>query len=599
MFRRIFHDLSSSSASLLIIALMAFLPFVVPFHFFNGHSGFPLPQFYTEWLALLLGLMSLYPLLNKMHWQSLQIPQIALVFLGLATIVVVQSTLGLLGSIQYTLLVLAYLVVAFFMAVLGGILRRELGWEKLATTIAWSVLAGGLLNTLYVFLQYLSEFVTHIPFITNDSSLGLIANLTHLANYIALAIASLLYLYARQHIKLGVFLAYFVLLLSVLSLTLVSSALWYLLALTLLAIGMQINAIRQRTGSTNMRSLVRVALLLLPLFFVVQWMLPLLDSRAPLLLDANATFASDWSVRLHIWHESLLLFLRSPWLGVGVGQTHWMSYMTLDAQWSVNLPGAYQHARNIVLQVLAEMGVAGFVLLLAGLIAWVRAFQWKQIDLEAWWLLALLLLIGINSLFESNLGYAYFLMLTAFLLGASDEKSKYIRFAPQGIVAGKAILIGVFGLLLFTLVNTLIANIKLENAMSFHHSKATLSQHRADVNQDLGWVKADSLLAPYADIAYAESLGFDQTNIEEMLMINASALRLMPTQQAAYRHVLFLEFNGQHEEAVAYMQRGVQAYPHAFKTELQTMPLQYWDMYLRTFSEAITPKSPQRKPAKN
>jgi O-antigen ligase len=599
MFARIRHVLSSSTTSLLILALMAFLPFVVPYHAWAPSQALFIPQFYREWLTLLLGFLALYPLFNKSHWQHFAIPQVSLMFLGFALIVMVQSMLGLLHSIQYALLVLAYVMAAFLMAVLGGHLRRELGWEKLATTLAWSILVGGLLNAVYVFLQYFSSLVINLPFITSTSNLGLIANINHLANYVALAIASLLYLYAKSHLKLNVFLFCLVLLLSVLSLTAVTSTWWYLAGLTLLAIVMQINAIRQRTGSTNIRSLVRVALLVLPMFVIVQWMLSWLASDSPVMAALNATPASDWSVRLHIWHESLLLFLRSPWLGVGFGQTHWMSLMTLDAKWSVNLPGAYQHTRNIVLQVLAEMGVAGFVVLLAGAFAWLRVFQWKKMDLEAWWLLAVLSMVGINSLFEANLNDAYFLTLTAFLLGAGDEKSKHIHLVPKGIVIGKTMLIGVLGLMMFALVNTLIANTKLENAVLSHHPATASDYHQADINQGLAWVKAHSLLAPYADLAYAKSLGFDQANIEDKLMINGSALRLMPTQQAAYRHVLFLEFNGQHEEAVAYMQRGVQAYPHAFKTELQTMPLQYWDMYLRTFSEAITPKTPQRKPAKN
>jgi O-antigen ligase len=378
---------------------MVFLPFVVPYLAWEPSRDLFIPQFYREWLTLLLGLLALYPLFNKTHWQPFAIPQVSLMFLGFALIVMVQSMLGLLHSTQYALLVLDYLMAAFLMAVLGGHLRRELGWEKLATTLAWSILVGGLLNAIYVFLQYFSSLVIKLPFITSTANLGLIANVSHLANYVALAIASLLYLYAKSHLKLNVFLFCLVSLLSVLSLTAVTSTWWYLAGLTLLAIVMQINAIRQRTGSTNIRSLVRVALLVLPMFVIVQWMLSWLVNEAPVMATLNATPASDWSVRLHIWHESLLLFLRSPWLGVGFGQTHWMSLMTLDAKWSVNLPGAYQHTRNIVLQVLAEMGVAGFVVLLAGAFGWLRVFQWKKMDLEAWWLLAVLSMVGFNSVF--------------------------------------------------------------------------------------------------------------------------------------------------------------------------------------------------------
>lgn len=585
MFAHIRHALSSSTISLWSVCLMALLPFILP-----THQHF-ISQFYQEWFALLFGVFALYPLLNKINWQNFAIPQVAFMFLGFGLIVLVQSILGILHSTQNGLLLLAYFLSATLIAVLGGYLRRELGWQKLVTALAWAILVGGLLNVAYVLLQLFSTLVVALPFISKNSNLGLMANLSHFANYMALAVASLLYLYAKSHLKLGVFLILLVLMLTVLSITMLTVAWWYLALLTLLAIGLQINAIRERTGSKNKRSLVRVALLMLPLLLVAQYVLPWLAITTPPTVETSAVVTNDWAVRLHLWQESLQLFLRSPWLGIGLGQTHWMSFMTLDAQWSVNLPGAYQNARNIVLQVLSEMGLAGFLMLLAGVVAWVRAFQWKNLDLEAWWLLAVLLLILTSSLIEANLSHAYFLMLTAFLIGAGDEKTKHIRLTHQGVLASRSMLIGLVGLCLFALFNVLVANIKLENAALAHRSKGLSSEYKADIKQGLSWVKSHSLLSAYADVAYAESQAPNHTNVEDKIMINAAALRQMPTQQTAYRHVLFLEFNGEHEQAVAYMQRGVQAYPHQFKAELQTMPLQYWDMYLRTFSEAISTKA--------
>ncbi|MDO9365571.1 MAG: hypothetical protein Q7T58_04385, partial [Methylotenera sp.] len=132
----------------MFIGLMFLLPFVVLYH------RLPIPSFYGEWIAATLGLAAMLPLLHKASWQSFQVPKIALIFLGLAAIISMQWMLGMLHSNQYALLILSYVVWAFFLVILGGYLRRELGWEKVAITLAWFIVIGGLINVGIVGLQY-------------------------------------------------------------------------------------------------------------------------------------------------------------------------------------------------------------------------------------------------------------------------------------------------------------------------------------------------------------------------------------------------------------------------------------------------------------
>jgi hypothetical protein len=90
--------------------------------------------------------LAVIPLLYSPRWRvtqsqhiqaSLQIPQVSLIFIGLTAILCLQWLLDMLHSSQYALTVLSYFIWAFFLVVIGSHLRREFGWEKLASSLAW------------------------------------------------------------------------------------------------------------------------------------------------------------------------------------------------------------------------------------------------------------------------------------------------------------------------------------------------------------------------------------------------------------------------------------------------------------------------------
>ncbi|MDO9205116.1 hypothetical protein, partial [Methylotenera sp.] len=104
MLKNIYQCFRSTNSSLLLIGLMFLLPFIVVYH------HLPIPSFYAEWIAAALGLLAMLSLLKGSTWQTIHIPQVSLIFLGLAAILGMQWMLGMLQSHQYALLVLSYLV---------------------------------------------------------------------------------------------------------------------------------------------------------------------------------------------------------------------------------------------------------------------------------------------------------------------------------------------------------------------------------------------------------------------------------------------------------------------------------------------------------
>lgn len=121
------------------------------------------------------------------------------------------------------------------------------------------------------------------------------------------------------------------------------------------------------------------------------------------------------SSRFGIWANTLALIARQPWTGVGFGE--------FNLAWSMTpFPGRptafFDHAHNLPLHLLAELGLplGGLVL---GLLCWAlwRAFRAAPGPAAAMQRSAAMfaLMIGLHSLLEYPLWYAYFLLPLAWV----------------------------------------------------------------------------------------------------------------------------------------------------------------------------------------
>jgi len=561
---------------------MFFLPFAIAVH----HH--PIPSFFGEWTAALLGLLACLAFFGKPFLQDLKIPQIALIFFGFASIVIMQWLLGMLHSPQYALLILSYFAWAFLLVSLGAYLRRELGWEKMAMTLSWFLVLGGIANIIFVALQVALNSGVNITFISKYPSYGTLAQPNNTADYVGLSIASLMYLYAKEQIKIKPFALGLVLFITLLAFTGSRSTWLYLGVLTILSIVLQIKAIQQQNGTPQIRSLLRTSLLLLPLFILIQWLLhntlPDLLIQLPSERMVEGLEAKSGSARLQIWYDSWRIALQSPWLGIGVGQTRWQSFMLLDTPTANAFKHAFEHAHNVFLHLFTEMGILAPLIALVAVVAWVRGFQWRALNLETWWLIALLAIIGIHSQLEYPLWYAFFLGVAAFLLGAGDEKLTSITLPKMArpfafttlaliLVAGAANLSTLF-----------IANSKLEKQLTI--SVHTGIKNYAQYESDLKWVYENSLLTPYAETMFVAAIVPNKAQIDDQIWLSETSMRFMPLKQNAYNHVLLLKIKGDHAGAAKQLNRALLAHPvKKISQLLQTVPKEYWADYLEVLNE--------------
>ena len=182
----------------------------------------------------------------------------------------------------------------------------------------------------------------------------------------------------------------------------------------------------------------RVLLLLSPLLYGLAWLGLSVWAEASRHTFGGETRLAEADLsgsRFGIWANTLQLIRQQPWLGVGFGE--------FNLAWTLTpFPGRpvafFDHTHNLPLQLAVELGLplAALVmaLLLAGLWrAWRlagNADDATAVTLRSAWMM--LLLIGVHSLLEYPLWYAYFLLPTGWLFG-------YVlgRPAAHGPAAGK------------------------------------------------------------------------------------------------------------------------------------------------------------------
>ena len=76
------------------------------------------------------------------------------------------------------------------------------------------------------------------------------------------------------------------------------------------------------------------------------------------------------------------------------------TFLLLDTPAAMATSHMFEDAHNLFLHLLTEMGVFALCIVCAGLALWIKTFKWHALSLAAWWLIALLSVLGIHSMLE-------------------------------------------------------------------------------------------------------------------------------------------------------------------------------------------------------
>ncbi len=542
--------------SLAFIGLMWVLPFLYYSH------AYPITTFYQEWGAALLGLCALPLLLTARYWQAPEVPRIVLLPLGLMLLLMVQLLAGRIMHFDHLLLLTLYFLFAVLLIMLGRQLRVELGLPALATALAVFLLAGAELNALAGILQHYRWNTFLNPLITAKTGHAVYGNTAqpnHYASYIALGLVSLGLLYARLSMRVwqAALLAMPLLFVMVLS---GSRSSWLYL---LFAGGL---AFLWQRRETTLRPLFYYSLLLLLGFglmhFVVQ--IPWLQGATGSVTTAERLFGDNASghIRLHLWREAALIFAQFPLLGAGFGQFAFQHLQLAADMHNPAVSGLYNNAHNLLMQIAAEAGLAGLLILLGtlGMWFWQSVVRKAQFTLYHWWGYVCLAVLGIHSLLEYPLWYAYFLGVAAVLLGAFDHTSYRLELRGTGRVCVAVML--VLGAL--SLLKVFQGYKHLEQASALRGMAAKDRSYAQRAQEELLAARKNPLLSSYSDFFIATTLGVGPD--PEKLKMNERAMHFIPVATLAYHQSLLLALSDKPEEAKAQMERAIWAYPGDYPT---------------------------------
>lgn len=152
--------------------------------------------------------------------------------------------------------------------------------------------------------------------------------------------------------------------------------------------------------------------------------------------------------RLYNWQAAWLAIQAHPWIGEGPGTFYKVSIDAMFRTPPAAFPKFAEHAHNLPLNLAAELGVPVAVALMLGLAWWfLRHLVAAGLSATRLWALAVVAVVGLHSMVEYPLWYAYFLVPFGLCMGVADAEDAGLPAVrlPRGVavamcVAGLAVL---------------------------------------------------------------------------------------------------------------------------------------------------------------
>ena len=539
----------ASVVALAALGAMACLPFLSPDAFE------PIGSFLGEWWAFVFGLVAVTAVAVARLPSAGAAPRVVLLPLALAALIALHAAAGWAAHDRLALLACLYLLWAVAIMWCARVLASTPGLTRLAVVLAWSVLAGAVASALAAIVQargWLPWFGGMIIPAHGGRAYGNLAQANHLADYLALGLVSVGYLYATGRVRLPAVLPAGAVLTYGLTLS-ASRSSWLYLGL-LLAGAM--------FATPRLEPVVRKRLLIsatsaLGIFVLLQFVTAMGgDPAAVTSAERLVAQASRGEERWSIWAGAVRMFLEAPWIGAGFGRFPGR-FLEIAPDLDPPLPaGVTTHAHNLLLQVAAELGLPGLLVLGAGLVAWWLGARRAAPSPERIWLFGVLAVIGVHSLLEYPLWYAYFLGIAAIALGASDEARLEFgraRLVPVGAAA--ALVLGWFACI------TVMSDYRVLRDFQVFRRRAMLAEGADVVTRRLLELERRSLLSFLVELGFARAIDVDRTRLTDKLALNTLVMRVFPEADVAYRQALLLALSGEGARAQGQWDRASRLYP--------------------------------------
>lgn len=549
----------ATRAALLLAGALCTIPFLQPRHLP------PIRTFYEEWLAVAFALGATGLLATARRPHAVRVTPLVLWLCAFSLYLAARAVDPNAAYVQSTLIWALYVLFAAMLVCLGQQLAVRLGREQVCETIAAFLLVGSLVNAAAGILQvvgippFLDDFVAYLH---GQRAVGNVGQANLYANYLALGVASLLFLHARGRLGVLASSAGALMLLSGSAVATSRSTSGFLLIFLLLACIMLVRNGTRGSGGFFIAVFALAALGVLLQIEGPNWLQLLGNAvggdlhRDPAL---DAAFGREFTVdlRLHAWKLAWEIFASNPWFGVGPGQ---FAGAAFDAGLTPEMAaeGVWTSPHNLLLQLLAETGLVGALIVGTGLTFWVLrvgAEFMRHPDPASWWIMACVGVGFAHATFEYPFWYAHFLGITALVMGVGATRGVTLRAAVLRTWLAAGAVTG-FALLAVVLKEYL----RFEQASPVSAGRSLAPD--ADVMRDRATLLelSGSLLAPRAEMWLFLAFPLEARDLEQKVAAGERLLRVWPSEQVVARQSVFLAMAGRHPEGRALLGRGMNAF---------------------------------------
>lgn len=550
------------------LALFLVVPFILPF------NTSPLPTFYQEWTAILLGCAVFIVAAWQQRASVWAIPRIVWLPVGICALLLIQGGMGRWGYWQQGVTAVFYLAWAGVMMIAGQLLRACLGWERLCVVATWALCIGAVLSALFGLLQFLGWRVEGVVMpIATARMHGNLAQSNLFASYLCIGLFSVCCLVANRRMHAACAAAAVMLLLVGAHLS-GQRAVWAYLLSGLLLAGLTFHQSRSRNAKALtiwVAGVVAAMLLLAAALTAVLHDGSLFGMPVPRHETGYERMIAGHggvSQRKSTWLAAWRMFEDAPVSGVGYGAFAW-NYFLSKGQLPAGLPEEIvDNAHNILLHLLAEFGLPGALLLIVATGLWLFAClrEWwcrkpheqSAGDVFGWWLFALLCVIVLHSLIEYPLWYAHFLGMFALMVGAGDAAAWQLRFAGSNAKTSLPVAVMVAGILMLSMLATVFVDYRrveqlgMQSAAGGGNRQVAIAAAR---------ISQTSLFGHVVELGLSRTIALDDQALDAKLELNGRVLRAFPAPDVAFRQSALLALRGDLDAAYRLWDLSAAAYP--------------------------------------
>lgn len=504
------------SKILIFLALAAV--FITP-ELNNNHFD-PLPQFWAEmavaWCVIILLIFVIFFL------REITIPFIVLPISLFAIYLALQHYFINIDFIGLSYVAALEMVICILAAISVNSIQNKYGKKTITTLICFAFLIGAILQSLIGFIQYTNlyhHFSNIVFYDTAHPTTDIFGNMgqrNHYCDYISIATFGLIYLFSTQKIKTWAF---------------STLAIWLAFSLTIAGsrsvfiyffLSILISGVFYLTAkSDTIKRKVFITIVLFSIFLFI------FEFAYPIVLQHVAThhqqirsglerIASDYSGggitgrRLVEWQKALIVFKQHPIFGYGLNEFPKQSiFLQPLFPHAPENDGLFTNCHNLILQLMAETGLIGTVLILGSIIFTIYKI-FKNNDLEDLIILCMFFTIFAHSMVEYPLWYMYFLV--PFVIFLSCTKSSWKISSNMTILISGIPLI----ILVYMMINS---SIIFNNLVYYNDNPDDLGDFRTQAKylQNLG--NTNLLWAYPAYYSLDNYINVDDTNTDRTFSI--------------------------------------------------------------------------------